>query len=76
MGSISLSIPAGLLYVVSHRKEQCEDRKNNEKCKIESRKQQNIVQRLALILLGIFPESNQAGQRGDQRAHAADVHAQ
>ena len=31
---------------------------------------------LSFLLLGVFPEGDQAGKRGDQRAYTANVHAQ
>ena len=60
------------LFSYNHHKQ----RQNDQKCEVKGRKQQNVVNSFAFVLLGKFPEGNQTGQGCNQRTHAADVHAQ
>ena len=56
--------------------EGAEQRQDNEKCEIKGGKQQDVIAGFSFVVLGVFPEGNQTGQGGNQRAHATDVDAQ
>ena len=53
-----------------------ESSQDQEKCKIESRKQGDVVTGLAFVLFAVFPKGDQTGKRGDQGTYAADVDTQ
>ena len=52
---------------------QFKHREHTQEEEIEQGEHQYIPQHTALVVLGILPESDQTGQRGNQGAHAADV---
>ena len=54
---------------------QTEKGHRDEKSKIQRGEAQNITSRAARIPVSILAESDQTGQRGDQRASAADIDA-
>ena len=56
--------------------EQYKKGQNDQECEVEHREQSDIIAGFALVLIGVFPEGDEACQRCDQCAYATDIHAQ